>query len=312
VPRWAWVVAERALPRVTRLLGLVAYLEDNGPTPFGDLAAHFDVSVEQIREDVNTLWVSGLPGHMTGDLIDFDFDAFEQDIASLTNSQGVTQIRLSAREAVALVGSLSTIVASGGAPRAAETALAKLGEALGDDPITVVSVSSVDPTVSTAVFDAVSRRRVAEVDYVDASDRSTTRAIEPHRVVTIDGVPYVECFCRRADDYRTLRLDRISAVRVSDEAVLRPPSDAGAFSLEPTLQARVVIARSGRWAIEDFPSVTIEDSGDDIVATFGVADATWAAARLLAVAPHLRVIEPAALAEELAAQARAVLAAHGA
>lgn len=304
-------MAERALPRVTRLLGLVAYLEDNGPTAFADLADHFGVSVAQIREDVNTLWVSGLPGHMTGDLIDFDFDAFEQDIASLTNSQGVTQIRLSAREAVALVGSLSTIVASGGAPRAAETALAKLTEALDEDPITVVSVSSVDPAVTTAVLDAVSRRRVAEVDYVDASDRGTTRVIEPHRVVTIDGVPYVECFCRRADDYRTLRLDRMSAVRVSDEAVMAPPSDAGTFSLEPTLEARVIMARSGRWAVEEFPAVVIEEAGDDIVATFGVANPTWAAARLLAVAPHLRLVEPVALAEEIAAQARAVLAAHG-
>jgi proteasome accessory factor C len=304
-------MAEKALPRLTRLLGIVTFLEQQGEKSFDVLADHFGVTTAQIRKDVDTLWVSGLPGYMTDDLIDFDAAAFEEGIASLTNSQGVTQVRLSAREAVALVGALSSLVAAGSAPAAAATALSKLREALGgNEPVTVVAREHTDPHISTSLWDAVARRRVARVTYVDAHDRRTQRDIEPHRLVSIDGVSYVECFCRRAQDYRTLRLDRISEVKVTDVAVVAQPSDADGFSLAPRFNATVVVARGARWAFEDLPGATVEDSGDDVVVTFGVADVDWVASRLLSVAPLIRTMEPAALRDTLAAHARAVLAAQ--
>lgn len=305
-------MVEKALPRLTRLLGLVTYLEQRGDATFEELADHFGVTSSQIRTDVNTLWVSGLPGYMTDDLLDFDADAFDQGIASLTNSQGVTQVRLSAREAVALIGALSVLVAAGAAPTAATTALAKLREAVGgDDPVTVVPTSQVPPEVTTAMLDAVSLGRVATVVYVDAQDRRTEREIEPHRVVTIDGIAYVECFCHRAMDYRTLRLDRMVSVLVSQDApVVTPASDEGGFVLAPSFEARVVVARSVRWALEDLPGVTLSEDGDHVQAIFGVADADWMASRLLAIAPGLVSVEPAPLRERLAAHARTVMAAQ--
>jgi proteasome accessory factor C len=304
-------VAEKALPRLTRLLGIVTYLEQHGPSSFGVLAKVFGVSEDQIRKDVGTLSVSGLPGYMPDDLLDFDFSAYEHGIASLTESQGVTQVRLSAREAVALTGALSALVAAGTAPEAARTALEKLRAAMGGaDPMVVVPASTTKPEVSRALLDAVARRRVATVIYVDANDRQTERVIEPHRLVTIDGFGYVECYCRRAGDYRTLRVDRIGAVTVSDEPVVEPPSDAQGFTLVPHFEARVVVARGGRWALEELPGVTLIEVGDDVEATFGVANAHWVAARLLSVAPLLRVVEPDLLADALQETARAVEAAQ--
>lgn len=303
-------MAEKALPRLTRLLGIVTYLEQQGPTEFSVLAEQFGVTEDQIRTDVGTLSVSGLPGYMPDDLLDFDFAEYEHGVASLTQSHGVSQVRLSAREAVALTGALSALVAAGTAPAAALTALDKLRAAMGDSAMVVVPASSTKPEVSQALLDAVARRRVAAVTYVDAHDRLTEREIEPHRLVTIDGIGYVECYCRRAGDYRTLRLDRMTAVTVLDEPVEAPPSDADGFTLVPRFEARVVVARSGRWALEELPGVTIGEVGDDVEATFGVANAPWVAARLLAVAPYLKVVEPAELAEALRDSALAVEAAQ--
>jgi proteasome accessory factor C len=304
-------MAEKALPRLTRLLGLVTYLEQRGDATFEELAEHFTVTTAQIHRDVNTLWVSGLPGYMTDDLLDFDAAAFDQGIASLTNSQGVTQVRLSAREAVALIGALSTLVAAGAAPTAATTALAKLREAVGGtEPVTVVPTSHAAPEVTTAILEAVSLGRVATVVYVDAQDRRSEREIEPHRVVTIDGVAYVECFCRRAMDYRTLRLDRMVSVLVTDAEVTTPASDEGGFVLAPRYTARVVVARAARWALEDLPGVALTEIGEDVEATFGVADADWVASRLLTIAPGLRTVEPDSLRHTLAAHARTVIAAQ--
>lgn len=304
-------MAEKARPRVTRMLGIVTYLEDHGSTSFADLAEHFGVTEDQIRADVNMLWLSGLPGQMPHDLIDFDVDDFMQDIASVTNTQGARQIRLSPREGIAVVAALSTIVATGSAPRAAHTVLEKFTEALGERPVTVLAVAQPDPAAVAAVLTAVATGKAVQVDYVDATDRRTSRVIEPHRVVTIDGAPYVECFCRRANDYRTLRLDRVASAVVTSDDVVTPPSDADGFSLAPVFEAKLRLERGGRWAVEDIPGVSIDDDGEALAVKLGVVDVAWTAARLMSVAPHLLAVEPEQLRDALARHADAVLAAHG-
>lgn len=303
-------MAEKALPRLTRLLGIMAYVQDQGEAPFSELANHFGVSVAQIRKDINALWSSGLPGHAGGDLIDFDAFLYDQDIASIIDSQGVTQVRLSTREAVALVGALSSMLASGAAPDVALSANDKIRALLGaDDPVTILPTADVDRAIATALQDAAARGVVVDVEYVDAADRRTSRTIEPHRLVAIDAVAYVECFCRRAQDYRTLRIGRIVSVDVTDEPVTAPPADASGFSLVAQYQATVVAARSARWVLEDLPGLKLEDVGNDVRAMFDVVDVDWVADRLLSIAPYLRTVEPAQVRDALARHADAVLAA---
>src|SRR5690606_13141517 len=157
---------------------------------------------------------------------------------------------------------------------------------------------------------AIAAGRTATLEYGDALDRHTVRMVEPHRVVSIAGVAYLECYCRRGQGYRTLRIDRVQSVKLESERVEQPPSDAVGFTLEPVFEAKVVAARGARWALEDLPGVRIAAVGDDVEATFGVADATYVSGRLITVAPYLRSVEPKALREALAARAQAVLAAQ--
>ncbi|WP_430866757.1 helix-turn-helix transcriptional regulator [Demequina aurantiaca] len=302
-------MAEKALPRLTRLLGIMTYVQDQGEAPFSELAAHFGVTEAQIRKDITALWSAGLPGHAGGDLIDFDAYLYDQDVASIVDSQGVTQVRLSTREAVALVGALSSMLASGAAPDVATSANDKIRALLGaDDPVTVLPTADVDRAIATTLQDAVTTRRVCDIEYVDAADRRTSRTIEPHRLVAIDGVAYVECYCRRANDYRTLRVSRIVGVEVRDESVVAPPADAAGFSLVSQFQATVVAGRGARWVLEDLPGVSLVEVGDDVSATFDVVDVDWVADRLLAIAPYLRTVEPASVRDALAQHADAVLA----
>lgn len=304
-------MAERTAPRVTRLLGLITYLERQGEATLATLASQFDVTEAQIKRDIELLWVSGVPGHGPQDLIDFDPWAFDEGVMRLTNSQGVGQVRLSPREAVALIGALSAAVSGGAAPEAAHSALKKLREAVGDgDAVRTLARFTVDPGLAATLRDAIDAAVIVELEYVDANDKKTARVIEPHRLVVIDGATYVECFCRRAQDYRTLRLDRITAAVPGLDPVVTPPNESGGFSLVPQFQAVVEAHRSARWLLESFPGTVIEDDGEFVTASFGVADAPVMAARLLGIGPHLRRIAPTALADEVARQARAVLAAQ--
>jgi len=301
-------VAEHARDRLVRMLGILTYVERHGATPFAELADHFGVSVAQVRKDIDALWVASEPGDSWSP-IDFSADEFDADVAALVRNDGVTQVRLSPREAVALVGALSTMGAAGALPEAGGQVLAKLRDALAE-PVIVLGDDAVAPEVREGLIAAIGRYRRARVEYVDAHDRRTTRDVDPHRLVVIDGHGYLECFCHRAEDYRVLRLDRIAAVETLDTPVSRPPTDTAGFSLTPAFKATVRIARTGRWALEDMPGVEIEDAEEDVVATFGVADAAWAAGRLLPVAAHVREVAPHRLLEELHRQAAAVLEAH--
>lgn len=304
-------MAERTAPRVTRLLGLVTYLERHGESTVEELASRFGVTEQQIRRDVETLWVSGVPGHGPEDLIDFDPWAFDEGIVRLTNSQGVSQVRLSPREAVALIGALSAVVAGGAAPDAALSALGKLKEAVGDgDAVRTFVSRSVDPAFAALLREAIDAGVVVNLEYVDATDRRSQRVIEPHRMVVIDSVAYVECFCRRAGDYRTLRVDRIREAQLGSDRVVTEPSETIGFTLEPRFEAVITASRQARWLIDSIPGSVVDDDGLSITARFGVADIYLISSQLLTVGPHLRSIEPPELAQAVADRAKSVLAAQ--
>jgi len=305
------VMAEQATTRVARLLGIMSFLSEHGTSTEDALAQHFGVSREQLHEDLVTLWVSGLPGHLPHQLIDFDGDALDKGIVRLTESQGVRQVRLSTLETVALVGALDAIAATASASDAAATARDKLVSALGNgDMVRSEAPHPADPAIAAVLRDAIERAVVVSISYVDAAHRRTERTIEPHHLVVIDGDTYVECYCQRAQDYRTFRVDRILSAQAGQQPITTPPGEDGGFSLNPRLQATVRARRSARWLFEALPGVHLSDDGTDVVATFGVADTAVIASQLLCVGPQLVSIQPEALAHEVARQANAVIAAQ--
>ncbi len=305
-------MAERAIPRLTRLLGIVTHLEEHGEATFAELAEHFDVTPEVIKRDIDTLWTAGLPGYGVNDLLDFDGWAYDEGVARITNSQGVHQVRLAPAEAIALIAALGSIVSSGAAPPAAQAVLDKLSGAIAEaGTVTVVPVGDVDPQVADALRTAAEEGTCVTVEYVDARDRRTTRTIEPHRLVTIDGVGYVECFCRRAGDYRTLRLARIESSKATRETQEHPASARQGFELEPAYDVHVTVAADGRWAFEDLPGVRAEAVDGGFSFTVGVSNPDVVVARVLAAGPAVVAVTPPEFAARVRDTADAVIAAHG-
>ena len=60
--------------RLARLLNLVPYLLARPGIAVSEAAADLGVSDRQLREDLELLWVCGLPGYGPGDLIDMALD----------------------------------------------------------------------------------------------------------------------------------------------------------------------------------------------------------------------------------------------
>jgi proteasome accessory factor C len=309
-----------ATDHLPRLLALVPWLLSHPDTPVGEVAARFDVDEKQIRKDLDLLWMCGLPGHGPGDLMDVVYDG---DRVSLSNADTIGRpLRLTSDEALALVAALRALL---GVPGLVETgavdrALAKLEAAAGGvvsgGDVTVAAEVLADPQVVATVADALAAGRRLRLTYwVPARDESSEREVDPIRMFTSDGVPYLVGWCRRVDDVRTFRLDRALEVVATDVAADVPDEararalDAGMFTPAPD-DRRVTLAldRRARWVADYYPCESVDERGDGgLTVTLRSRDDAWIRRLALGLAGAGRVTDPPEVAAGVRAAAEAAL-----
>ena len=210
--------------RLARLLNLVPYLLARPGIPIAEAAADLDVTERQLREDLELLWVCGLPGYGPGDLIDMAFDG---DTVTVMYDAGIDRpLRLTPDEALALVVALRMLAEMPGIDGrdAIERALAKIETAAGDladAPVAVRLPGDLDRLADIRA--AVERKHALRITYYTATrDETTERVIDPMRVLLVDGRAYLEAWCRRAEAVRLFRVDRIDGFIELDEAAVPP------------------------------------------------------------------------------------------
>jgi proteasome accessory factor C len=312
--------------RMTRLLTLVPYLTARpAGVDLREAARDFGVTEKQLRGDLELLWVCGLPGYGPGDLIDL---AFEGDRVRVTYAAGMERpLRLTTDEAVALVVALRALQESPGlAEREAVTrALAKVSAVAGAGAGTVapVAVSLEAGEESLAVVrEALQRERALHLTYyVPSRDERTERTVDPMRLHLVDGHSYLEAWCRRAEGVRLFRLDRVDDARVLDEPAAPPPQahgrdlENGVYQPAPGSPAvRLRLARTARWVADYYPVdsvAAVDDPPGGIAVTVRTADLAWARRLVASLGGAAVVDEPAELADQVAAEARAALARYG-
>jgi proteasome accessory factor C len=308
--------------RMTRLLALVPYLTARPDgVRVAEVARDFGVSERQVQSDLELLWMCGLPGYGPGDLIDL---AFEGDRVRVTFPAGMVRpLRLTTDEAVALVVALRTLLELPGLAEreAVSRALAKVSEAAGHaaDRVSPVAVSVDAREEALAVVkDGLERGRALHLHYyVPTRDERTERTVDPMRLLLVDGRWYLEAWCRRVEGVRLFRLDRVDDVVVLDEPAAPPPQaherdiDNGVYQPEPGSPAvRLRLDRGARWVAEYYPvdSVTpVDDPPGGLAVTVRTADLAWARRLVASLGGAATVDEPASLAAEVAADARAAL-----
>ena len=206
-----------ATDRLARLLNLVPYLLARPGIEIVEAAADLGVTETQLRDDLELLWVCGLPGYGPGDLIDMAFDG---DHVTVTYDAGIDRpLRLTPDEALALVVALRMLAEMPGADGrdAIERALAKIETAAGDLADAPVAVRMAGGETGAdrlaAIRHVVERRHALRITYYTATrDETSERVVDPMRVLIVDGRAYLEAWCRQAEAVRLFRVDRIDAL----------------------------------------------------------------------------------------------------
>jgi proteasome accessory factor C len=312
--------------RLVRLLNMVPYFQANPRITYAEAAADLGVSTKQLREDLNQLWMCGLPGYGPGDLIDFEFSG---DTIEVTFSAGIDQpLRLTSPEATGLLVALRALVDVPGVvdPEAARSAIAKIESAAGTIGAHASGTASAESEpapaesqAAAAVREAVRGAKALTIEYYSASrDTLSSRTVDPIRVVLVGDYSYLEAWDREAEGVRLFRFDRIVDAQVLDEQsappepALQGPPDTSLFDADPSLpSATLKVAPSASWMLEYYPMRVLRELPDGYCeAAMTYASDDWMTRLVLGFGSAVTVLTPEALATRVRDAASAALDAY--
>jgi predicted DNA-binding transcriptional regulator YafY len=309
-----------AADRLPRLLALVPYLRTHQGAELTEVAAVFGIDVRQLRDDLNLLWVCGLPGGGPGDLLDF---AFEGETVSVLETQTLDRpLRLTADEALALrVAARALADVPGLAEREAlESAQAKLAMASVDQPeqselsdlsdLRAAAPLQValepESDVLSTVRAALESGHTLALRYLVASrDEVTERVVTPMRLVSVDGRWYLEGWCQVADGVRLFRLDRMveavpgaAAEPLPSEAVPRDLAEGLFRPRDEDLRVVLELEPAARWIADYYPvevATELDPSGEGrgrLRVELRTPDPAWVVRLALRLGGQGRVVAP--------------------
>jgi predicted DNA-binding transcriptional regulator YafY len=238
-----------------RLLRLLSILQAREFWTGGELARRLEVTERTLRRDVDRLRSLGYPVHSTsGTAGGYKLGA----------GASLPPLLLDDDEAVAVAVGLQT--AAGGSVaeigEASARALAKLEQVLPKRirrrlaalRSSIVRLADSGPTVKmsdvSSLASACSERHELRFSYRDHAGASTSRTVEPHRIVHTQGRWYLVAWDGDRNDWRTFRIDRVDSPAPTGARFLprsSPDDDVGAYvtrgvaSVAYRIRARVTL-----------------------------------------------------------------------
>jgi len=299
--------------RLGRILLLLPYAIQHPGVTVAELARKFDVDKRDLLDDLQLVFMCGLPGYGPGDLIDVDLD--EDRVYVRMADYFAAPLRLSPAEALALYAGAATLAELPGMEEAdaLKSALGKLRRALGsatDGDASTISVA-LEPAIEEimlSVRSAITDRKQIALEYFSASRGGLSeRTVEPWGLIAALGRWYLVGFDHLSGEERMFRLDRMKSAGVLDEPAEIPESfDPEAYrgawhptEGEPTISFEIS-ANAARWFGDYYPvtRATELDSGwTEIEMVAGSSH--WAATLVLQLGGEVRNVRPPEIVERV-------------
>jgi proteasome accessory factor C len=227
------------IEQTARLLDLVPFLLTHQGIAVDDLAKQFAVTQEVILDDLNTLWMCGLPGYTPLELIDLEFDS---GYVTIRNADPLAKVRaLGGSEMVALALGLDLLLNGlGDLPTEITDRIVQLSERVRSVIGSQITITEAAQSQVRAVIDrAIAERANVSIAYFSPQrDEVKERIVSPFGFFTEGSFEYLEAFCELAGAARTFRLDRIKTA--SPDLLPRITATSKEISATPlTTKARI-------------------------------------------------------------------------
>jgi proteasome accessory factor C len=176
-----------------------------------------------------------------------------------------------------------------------------------------------DTEISEAIDRARREKRILEIRYPSGGE-IRVRPVEPLLMSSIDGVWYLNTYCRSVDAPRLFRLDRILLARLTGEHFeerqgLDLKTDFEDINPRGYAARRAVVRFSpavARW-MEERPELDLIERREDGSTDYALyyTDPGWAARRVMRYLGEAVVLEPQELRQQIQRQASALLESYG-
>ncbi|MCF8535104.1 MAG: WYL domain-containing protein [Candidatus Nanopelagicaceae bacterium] len=294
---------ETGLARTARLLDLVPYLTTHQGVAISELARTFNTSVKEITDDLNTLWMCGLPGYTPLELIDLEF---ESGFVSIRNAETLATPRaLDRAEALSIYMGLDLLAAELSQDEGIlQNEISKLQDQLRTLLISTPQIqieANLASEYRALILRAIRKRGWLEITYHStANDEITTRKIAPYELSQVGSHEYLQAYCDSAEAIRNFRADRIVKVlEISDQ--IWPEQPIGEESTDFTY--RIKVLKESRQALEVFPDLS---QGSNYIESQGYSHA-WVARSVLSLGGSVEAIDPTDIREAVTQAAKAAL-----
>jgi len=278
--------------QVNRLLDLVPYLIANQGIALDQVAKDFQISKADVLEDLNTLWMCGLPGYTALELIDL---SFESGYVSIRNAEVLSKPRkLTTIEVGAIIIGLCILRESYSPSdvqiQVIEDLIARLSKKSHVTAPVALS-GAVSNELRTEVNSAITTKRNLMISYHSFSrDEVTNREITPFSIKHDETYEYVESFCHLAQDFRSFRLDRILHGEVGASASNEFPRNEHAE--DDRIEIHIKIQSNSRKIAETFSVKVAEEFHQGDVIKSSVYNLEWIIRTISSLRSSAIVIQP--------------------
>lgn len=299
----------RTVSRLRRILSVVPFLANHPGIATDEVCAHFGIDRRALLDDLNLIWLCGLPPYSPNDLFEVDIDddtVLLRGVDPLARPRGLRRL-----DAVRLLASGKAALALPGMDDATlRSAVVKLEAALGEETVEIGIEAGDDDRVLRLKGAVVERVVVRMIYWSYGRDVETERTVEPLDLFVADGHWYLVGFCRGAAAERTFRVDRVRDLEVLAESF--PPKGPvrllGYTPGDDDLRAVIRLGPEARWAADHYPLEARSDLGDgQTEVEIAAPSASFLVRLLLRLGGDAEVVSPPWLAGAVADRARAVL-----
>lgn len=202
--------------RYRRLLLLIPFVLRNPGVSVDEVCERFGMTRKQLIDDLNLLFMCGLPGYGPGDLIDASVDG--EQVVIRTADYFSQPLRITPAEGLLLYTAAKAMQAAGAGDDAKlNRAIQALEVALGAEGLDRVSVRVGEHDHVQELRSAIDARVRVNIVYLSQSKgEQTQRDVDPWGLVLVSGRWYLVGYCHLVDDERTFLVDRIKALEVLD------------------------------------------------------------------------------------------------
>jgi predicted DNA-binding transcriptional regulator YafY len=295
-----------------RLFQLLYLLLEKGTATAPELARTLEVSVRTVYRDVEALSMAGIPIYATQG---------KNGGVSLLPNYAFDKALLSDEEQNEILYAIQSLKATN---QPVGALLSKLGGLFQKQNANWIEVDfsrwglgNTDSVKFERLKTALIGRRAMEIVYCSSSGETNRRVILPVKLVFKDKGWYLHAYCKKAEDYRLFKVNRIVELNMLEEHFTDlpdeiPPIEQVPLEAIPMTPIKLRFSPAVAFRVYDeFDCTMIEKQPDgSLIVSTGFPKDGWVMGYLHSFGTEVDILEPTNLRAEVAAYAKAIWEHH--